>query len=444
MAIQTTLPADGWVPRWYQFSYWKYRRAGGKRAVLVLPRRHGKDHLCLNDMAFSALTERVGSYYYVMPYQMQARRIIWNGIDKGGRKFMDAFPRELVERKSDAEMRLHLKNGSIFQLVGGDDPDKLVGANPVGVVFSEFSLTNPLCWKLIAPILAENEGWATFNGTPRGKNHFWRMHLDAQARSDRWFHQYQNAADLRVLTKEQIRELRDELKDEALFQQEVFCSFESPLQGAYFATQFKFIDRNKRVASVPIEPRAPVHTAWDLGVDDSTAIWFFQTIGREIRIIHYLENSGEGLPYYATQLKEFSDRTLCVYGEHYAPHDINFREIGTGRSRIETAKSLGIRFRPVKKLAKADAIEACRNVFPSCYFDSDSTERGVDCLRNYRKKWDETRMVFQNQPLHDWASHGADAFQTLAVGLGRSIDKQDTEKKEVAVYGDGDYNPADH
>ncbi len=171
--MEVQVPAQGWEPRNYQLPLLKYMTQSkrGLRAVVAWHRRAGKDLTCVNIVAIKAL-QRVGTYWYVLPYGNQARRIVWNGMTGEGKKFIDYFPRELVERKSEQEMRIHLKNGSVIQLMGSDDPDKMVGANPVGVVFSEYSISDPSAWQLINPILAENGGWALFNGTPRGENHF--------------------------------------------------------------------------------------------------------------------------------------------------------------------------------------------------------------------------------------------------------------------------------
>lgn len=442
------MPAQGFMPRSYQLKFWKFMMHGGRRAVLCYPRRHGKDILSLNWMACASI-QRVGLYIYVFPLQNQARRVVWNGIDGSGKRFLDAWPKELVQAKSNVEMRLHLKNGSVVQVIGSDDPDKLVGMNPVGLVYSEYAMADPMSWKLVSPILAENSGWAVFNSTPRGMNHFSKLLNHAKANSwdeetlpppsRAWFWQHETARTLKVLNAEQLRVMRSELQDEALFQQEAFCSFSSPMQGAYYDTQIKFLRKNKRIGKVPVEPKLPVHTGWDLGMDDATAIWFVQIIGKEVRLVDYYENSGEGLVHYAQYLKEWATVNCATLGVHYAPHDIAVREFTSGKSRLETARSMGLKMQPVKKHTLEDGIEQTRNFLVRCWVDAENCERGLDCLVSYCKEWDSARSTFKTRPLHDWASHAADALRTLAWGLKRTDQK--FMKKQQSQYNVDDYDP---
>lgn len=438
------MPAQGFIPRWYQLPFWRFMQNGGRRAILVYPRRHGKDILSLNWMACASM-QRVGLYLYVFPLQNQARRVVWNGIDGSGKRFIDAWPKEVIANRSNAEMRLHLKNGSVVQIVGSDDPDKLVGMNPVGLVYSEYAMANPMAWKLVSPILAENNGWVIFNSTPRGMNHFSKMLNHAKAnpwdkktmppRPNQWFWQHETARTLKVLTPEDLRNMRDELQDEALFQQEAFCSFSSPMQGAYYDTQLKYLRKQGRIGKIPIETKLPVHTGWDLGIDDATSIWFAQVHGKEVRLVDYYESSGEGLSYYIRYLKEWAADHNVSFGSHYAPHDIAVREFTSGKSRLETAKALGLKFTPVKKHSLEDGIEQTRNFLPSCWIDIDRCERGIDCIASYRKEWDAMKHTFKARPLHDWSSHGADSLRTLAWGMRVGAKKK---RSELPQRYDGD------
>lgn len=427
---EVLLPANSWKPRAYQLPLWKYLERGGKRAAVIWPRRHGKDLTAINWTAVSSQM-RIGTYWLVYPLLNQGRRIAWNGITKEGVRFIDAFPRELIQSSHNDEMRLNLKNGSVFQIMGADQPDKFVGANPVGIVFSEWPLMNPQVWKLTAPILAENDGWALFIYTPRGANH--GLTLLTEARLDpKWFTSKLTVKDTKILTKEALQNLRKELKDEALFQQEMFTSFTAPMQGAYYDNQMKFLMKNKRIGNVPMEPKLPVNTAWDLGYDDATSIWFFQQHHSEVRIIDYYENSGEGLLHYIKVLQSKG----YLYGKHYGPWDLTIHDLGTGKTRIETARDMGLKFTPVKKIGVAEGIEACRNLLPRCWFNKETTESGVNCLKSYRKEWDEARQVFKSTPLHDWSSHAADSFRTLAVGI-----KDLTKKNKPQQYTFTEYDP---
>ena len=416
--MSVRIPAQGWEPRPYQLSLLKYmsQQKRSLRAVVAWHRRAGKDLTCVNITAIKAL-QRVGTYWYVLPYANQARRIVWNGMTGEGKKFIDYFPREIVEKKSEQEMRIHLKNGSVIQLMGSDDPDKMVGANPVGVVFSEYSISDPAAWQLINPILAENGGWALFNGTPRGENHFYKLLLRAQSEGS-WFSSHLSVKDTKAIAADEIRKARSELNNEARFQSEYMCSFKTPVEGAYYGAQINKAYKDKRVVeTIAVDPLLPVHTAWDLGMDDATTIWFLQLFKSEVRIVNYYENSGEGLPHYARHLHTWASQKDVTYGKHYAPHDIKVRELGTGKSRLETARGLGLKFTTVKKLSIIDGIEAVRNLLNRCWFSKNDCYAGIEALKGYHKEFDSSRGVFRKTPVHDKNSHGADAFRTLAVGL---------------------------
>jgi len=408
---EITIPYK-FTPRDYQIPLISCIDRGYKRAVCIFHRRAGKDKTLINLITKEAL-KRVGVYYYLFPTYKQGRKIIWQGIDKAGMKFTDHIPEEIRKRTNDQEMMIELKNGSIIQIIGTDDIDRIVGTNPVGCVFSEYSLQNPKAWDLLRPILAENEGWAVFNYTPRGKNHGYELYEMAK-NNPKWFAQILTVDDTKAISQEAIEEERLAGMDEDLIQQEFYCSFEAAIQGAYYAKQINKANEDGRITNVPYVENLPVYTVWDLGVGDSTAIWFVQLVNQEIRIIDYYEAQGEGLPYYAKVLDEKGYK----YGGHYAPHDIQVREMGSGLSRLETARSLGINFQVVKNISIDDGINAARTIFNRCWFDKEKTKQGVNCLVNYHKEYDEKRKEYKNIPYHDWSSHGADAFRYLAIQFG--------------------------
>lgn len=409
------LPIESFNPRDYQLPLLKALDGGFKRAVWVAHRRSGKDLTMMNYIA-KAMYERVGAYYYIFPTYKQAKKVIWNGMTKDGFKFTDYIPKELRKRTDNGEMLIETENGSIFQLIGSDNIDALMGANPVGVVFSEWSLQNPAAWDYIRPILAENGGWAVFIYTPRGKNHGYTLLETAKSYPDIWYTEILDVEKTKAISLEALNQEYEEIfrKDgnDALYQQEYMCSFEVPIQGAYYAQQLMLADKEGRIATVPYDPNIPVHTAWDLGMDDAMSIWLFQITAQEIHFIEYYESSGEGINYYIKWLRD----KPYIYGRHFAPHDIAVRELGTGKSRLEVAKSLGITFEVGKNLEIMDGIQAVRNVLSRCWIDKDKCERGLSALRSYHKEWDEDNQVYKNRPEHDWSSHGADAFRTFAVG----------------------------
>lgn len=412
------LPANGWTPRPYQQSTWSYLQSTpyGARAILCHHRRAGKDHLSINWAAVSSQM-RVGLYIHIFPYANQGRRVIWNGLDGRGIKFLDAFPPELVERRSDLEMRLILKNGSVFQVLGADDPDKLVGINCVGAIFSEYALMDPRTLDLVMPILNENGGWAMFPSTPRGENHFYKLCENAK-KDPNWHFSLETIETTGAVNPARVEEERARGVDEALLKQEYWCSFTAPLQGAYYDRQMNGLMDQGRLTEVPYDPAMEVHTAWDLGVNDSTVIWFFQVQkSGAVRIFDYYENSGEGFGHYARVLDDRATKGRWVYGTHYGPHDLAQRDIGTAKTRIETARELGINFLIVPKHDVEDGIEAGRQLLPRCYIDQKKCKRGIEALKSYRKDWDEKNQTFRSKPLHDWSSHAADSFRYLAMGL---------------------------
>lgn len=431
MQTTITLPYN-FKPRDYQEPLFRAIDSGYKRAVVIWHRRAGKDKSLINIIAKKAM-ERVGTYYYLFPTYKQGKKIIWNGMDKDGFKFLNHVPDSLVKRKDSTDMLVELINGSIIQVVGTDNIDSIVGTNPIGCVFSEYALQDPKAWSFLRPILQENGGFAIFNYTPRGDNHGKTLY-DAALERNNWFTQLLTAKETGVFTEEQLKEELHELKQEhgddegqALFEQEYLCSFSAPVIGSYYGSHMQRLEKDGRIREVPYDPMLPVHTWWDLGVGDSTCIGFVQQHGLEIRCIDYYETSGEGIPHYANVLNQKG----YSYGNHFAPHDIEVRELGTGRSRIEIAREHGINFQVVARQSIEDGIEAVRSILPRFYFDKNKTELWVAALKNYHKTYDEKRKIYKDTPEHDWSSHAADMTRYLAVSL-REI--QPDKPKKVRNY----------
>jgi hypothetical protein len=385
------------------------------------------------------MLERVGTYWHLFPYQTQARKAIWNGIDSQGRKILDqVFPHEIRKRTSSQEMLIELVNGSTWQLAGSDNYDSLVGSNPVGVVFSEWSLCDPNAWAYIRPILVENNGWASFIYTPRGKNHGWTLYNMARKNKD-WYCENLTVNDTRredglpVISNHMIEQEREEGMEEALIQQEFYGSFESQIAGAYYADQISAAKDQGRIGRLPVEPSLPIHTAWDLGIADAMSIWLFQSVGKEIRLVHYYEATGKGMEHYIQYLNQWANTNGVGLGTHLAPHDIEVRELTSGRSRKDVAREMGISFRTVQRpRVKAEGIQAVRRMFPRFWIDDVRAEQGYNCVASYRREWDEKAGRFRDNPVHDWASHGADALQTLALGWRESMSPMGQRKPQMA------------
>ena len=417
----TRLPLEiprGWQPRRYQTPLWNYLDAGGKRAVAVWHRRAGKDSLSLNWTATAAWFDRVGVYWHMLPEAAQARKAIWDGVDRQGRRMIDqAFPHDIRAGKAnETEMKIRLRNGSIWQVVGSDNYNSLVGTNPVGIVFSEYSLAKPAAWDFLRPILAENGGWAVFIYTPRGENHGYDLYQMARANPD-WFCEVLPVSKTGAIGPKVIADERRSGMPDEMIQQEYFCSFSAPLIGSYYGKLLETAHEECRVGLIPYDPALPTHTFWDLGIGDTTAIWAAQFTGREIRIVRSYEASGHGLDHYVGVIRDWG----IGAGDDWLPHDAKVRELGTGRSRVETLAelirkaNLPRRLRLTPNLGLEDGVNAARVILPQCRFDLDRNRGGLKALRHYEREWDEGKRCFKTTPLHNWASHFADAFRYLAV-----------------------------
>ncbi len=422
-------------PRPYQVPTLKALDDGCKRAIQVWHRRSGKDK---TDIAYTAcaMLDRVGTYFYIYPSYTQAKKAIWDGRDRDGFPFLGHFPKELITAKHEQELKLTYRNGSIFQLIGSDNIDSIMSTNPVGVVFAEYSLQDPKAWDYVRPILRENGGWAIFNFTPRGKNHAWELLNMARGNPD-WHVSVLTVDDTQALSKADIDAERREGMDEDLVQQEYYCSFEGVLQGAYYGKQIAEAEKDGRIGNVPYERNIGVETWWDIGVGDTTSIWFTQSVGREVLCIDYLEASGESVAYYAKELQA----KPYTYLSHNGPHDLSVREWGNSDAidnrpvtRLDSAKAQGIDFRVVPKVSLESGIDTARSFFARCRFDRTNCRRGLDALASYCKEYDEKMKQFRSYPAHDWSSHAADAFRYLAVGH-RTTEKPRKEVDPFMIHG---------
>ncbi len=382
-------------------------------AIIVAHRRFGKTVAAINDLIRSCFeidrpNVRVA---YIAPYLSQAKAVAWD--------YALEFTRDIPEIKvNHSELRIDFLNGARFRLFGADNYNAMRGLYFDAVVLDEMADFPASAWSnVIRPALADRRGSATFISTPKGKNEFWELWHEAQD-DPNWFTAMLKASETSILDQEELDEARRTMGDDR-YEQEFECSFEAAIQGAFYAKEMKEATEDGRISNVPYDRAASVITAFDLGIGDSTAIWFAQFVGQEIRIIDYYENSGVGLDHYAKVLldKEYH------YEQHILPHDVQVKELGTGKSRLETLDALGIRnIEIAPKLAVEDGIQAARTMIPKCWFDADNCTRGIEALRQYRRDFDEKLKTWRGRPLHDWTSHGADAFRYLAVGYRRESD----------------------
>jgi phage terminase large subunit len=413
------LPNNGWKPRQYQRKLWSYLENGGRHAEALWHRRAGKDEILLHWGAVAS-HQRVATYWHMLPMASQARKAIWEAINPhtGKRRIDEAFPMELRETTRENEMLIKLKVGSTWQVVGSDNFNSLVGSPPAGVVCSEWALANPAARAYLRPILAENGGWQAYITTPRGKNHAYQTFMSAQS-DPRAFAEKLTVFDTGALSVEDIERERKAYQDDygleagdALFRQEYLCDFDAAILGAYYGSEMRQALEQGRIASIDHDPDLAVHTAWDLGWTDDTAVWFFQVHRGEVRVIDYFSVSGADIPTIAERILSKPYR----YGDHWLPHDARPKTLAAnGRSIVEQLFALGIRGRIVPSLSLQDGIQAARMMFPRVWIDETRCDDGIECLRQYQREYDADKRIFRDKPLHNWTSHGADAFRYMAI-----------------------------
>lgn len=347
--------------------------------------------------------------YFVYPTYSQGKKILWEGLDNDGFPLIEYLPRELIASKNSQEMSIKLINGSFFKIVGSDEPDRLVGTNASFMVFSEYALQNPQAWSYLRQVVRANQGTACFITTPRGRNHAYDLYEYAKNDPD-WFVSKLTVDDTKHISQDDLDKERKECSED-LMQQEWYTSFSLGVEGSYYSKYLNSIRLNNQISNVPWQPYTKVHLAADIGHDDATAIVWFQVIGQCINVIDYYENSKQGLDHYAKIILE----KPYTYGKMIFPHDLAVTEFGSGLTRIEQARNLGLNPTIAPKLSIEDGIEAVRALIPRCYFDQTKCVRLLKCLESYRQQYDAKRQVYLAKPLHDWSSNGADCFRYMAV-----------------------------
>lgn len=407
-----------------------------RRAVKVWHRRAGKDKDDWNLMIEAAGNPacpifRVGTYFYVFPTYTQGKKVIWDGIDGDGMRVRDHIPPDLIVGKpNDTEMKIRLTTGSVIQIVGSDNIDSLMGTNPVGVVFSEYSLQNPDAWDYLRPVLRENGGWAIFNGTPRGHNHLYRLFMMATNNPD-WLASKLDWRQTGVLTEADIEAERASGMSDDLIAQEFGVDFEVANQGSYYGRLMAQARAGGRVGLVPYDPTLKVHTVMDIGVSDYTSIGFVQVKGNAVFGIDYYANNGEGFQHYARILDGKHEKLGYRYGVHVAPHDAGQRSKNDAITYAENAKKYGYVLKILPLGGFEAGIETTRSFLPRMYWALPTCTVWVEACESYTKKWNEALKVWSPEPQHDQYSHPADMTRYLAQAE-KAGWLTDREKKEPA------------
>lgn len=378
--------------------------------VVVCHRRFGKTVFAINELIKQAMTcsKENPRLAYLAPTYKQAKTIAWDYLQYYSRP----IPGITINQ---SELRIDYPNGARIQLFGCDNPDALRGLYLDCAVLDEYAqMPSSLFGEVIRPALSDRKGGAIFIGTPKGKNAFYDLYRHAEASED-WNAIVYKASETGIVDKDELEDAQRIMTPEE-YAQEYECSWTAAIRGSVYGNEIATAYKDKRIGFVPIEPTIPVHTFWDLGISDAMSIWFVQAVGKEIRLVNYFEDSGKGMAHYVQYLDSFKRDHGIMYGDHFAPHDIEVRELMTGKSRRDTARDMGIVFRVVPMHKVADGIEASRKLFSRLWIDEARCRYGLECLSQYRFEYDEKKGIFREIPVHDWASHCADSFRMIAMG----------------------------
>jgi len=416
------------IDYWPRKVFWDFHTRQQRWAVIVAHRRCGKTVACINDLLLRAINEGKDNarYAYIAPYYAQAKSIAWD--------YLMRYSEPVRVNHNISELWVELMNGSRIRLFGGDSPDSLRGNYLDGVIIDEMADTKPSLWgEVIRPLLSDRRGWAVFIGTPKGHNTFYDIYQYATLNPNEWYSKVLRASQTKIIDQE---ELDDALKLMTIdqYQQEFECSFEAAIIGAIYGTEMRLLTDAGRIDKVECDTMFPVHTAWDLGFNDATAIWWYQVVHGEIRVLDYHEAHGQPIVYYANQIKE----RPYEYGTHWLPHDARAKTLASGGKSIieqlidKLPLKSGNLFKIVPNLSLQDGIQATRMALSRTWFDAMKCSEGIECLRQYQREYDEDKKVFRDKPRHDWTSHGADAFRMLSVAW---RDEAEIAKQNAPIRG---------
>ena len=395
--------------------------------VVVCHRRFGKTVWAINHILRDALLSAKPNprYAYMAPTYRQAKNVAWDYI----KQFAGGIPNVKFH---ETELRCDLPTGARISLLGAENPDSLRGIYLDGCVMDEVAdMPESVFPEVIRPALSDRKGWCVFVGTPKGHNAFHEVYEQSVADED-WLTAIYKASETGILDDEELKAAQQMMSADQ-YAQEFGCSWNANVPGAIYGAELEVSLREGRIGNVPYDPSQRVDTWWDLGVGDSTAIWFTQSVGRAVHVIDFYENRNQGLPHYCQILNAKN----YLYGTHNAPHDIEVRELGTGKSRRETAWDLGLNFKVVPKLPFEDGIHAAQMLLPRLWFDRDKCKDGLDALRQYHRAYNDKTRSFRANPVHDWSSHASDAFRYFAVGLRESGDRSRPPQRQAVM----DYDP---
>ena len=383
-------------------------------SVVVAHRRFGKTVMCVNDLIDKAIqnTLPMPRYGYIAPLYKQAKDIAWN--------YLKMYAEPITDKVMESELSVLLKNGATVRLYGADNPDSLRGVYFDGVILDEYGDMSPrLFGEVIAPTLADRKGWAVFIGTPKGPNHFYEIWQKASLPGSGWFTKMFRASETGIIDREELDMLANMPgSDEDTFRQEFEVDFNAAIRGAYYGKLLNELEGKGNMGHFPWDPNLPVITSWDLGYSDDTSVWFFQTNGREFKMIDFFSVSGFSVDDVMDKMRSYP----YAYGLGYLPHDAKNKSFQTGKSIRELMWEQKFRTQLVPNLSVQDGIQAVRKTLPSVYFNTSNPNvvQGLNALRVYQREWDDRARMFKEKPKHDWASNPADAFRMFALAMNPS------------------------
>lgn len=379
-------------------------------AVLVAHRRCGKTVACINELIVKALLEnkKEAQYAYIAPYYAQSKSIAWQYLLK--------FSEPFRTNQNQSELWIELFNKSRIRLFGADNPDALRGLYLDGVILDEYADMKPSVWgSVLRPLLSDRLGWAVFIGTPKGHNAFYDVFSNAE-KQENWFVRVLRASQTKLIADAELKDAFGSMTPDQ-YLQEFECSFEAAIVGAYFGKEMRNLTDEGRITNVEYDPMFPCHTAWDLGYSDDTAIFWFQVVHGEIRVLDYHSSNGENIEYYTNLIKSKEREYGYKYGTHWLPHDARAKTLSSGGKSVIEQISTKIPIESLKivpNLSLQDGIQASRMALQRAWFDTKCQE-GIECLRQYQREYDEDKKVFRDKPRHDWTSHGSDSWRYLSI-----------------------------
>lgn len=396
-------------------------------ACIVAHRRFGKTVGCVTDLVKRASDseKKEPRFAYIGPTYQQSKDVAWAYL----KEYTSPVPGIKV---SESELSITFPhNSGRIRLYGVENYDRLRGLYLDGCIIDEAGDQDPRAFpEVIRPALSDRQGWATFIGTPKGRNAFHKIYEQSKT-SDDWFSARLPASMTGIIPQAELDDARRMMTPEQ-YAAEYECSFEAAIIGAYYGRDMEQAERDGRIINFGHERTSDVFCAWDLGIGDSMAIWFAQQVGKELRLLEYYENSGFGLDHYVDYIKA---RPFPVHA-HLLPHDAEARELQTGQSRVEFLRKRGFSCSVVPQHKVDDGINAVRMKMPQMWWNAggENMERGLDCMRMYQAEYDDKKMTLKTRPLHNWASHGADAVRCLIMGLQQvTPQKEYTFKPKVVV-----------